>query len=247
MQYLNTTVMQQYVPRVGEWLQELDGFLMEYLRYPTQAERDATAWGPRLAQALQTLHGISLPAIQGIADDRPEIGIAISHRFRSVFRVVRKEDGFWARLSRENKSKLECVRANYKTYVGLLLHIEDTLAHTKLALTHGDLAGDNIMLTQDGRLAITDWGIARISSTLTDVAHLLMYANWPEDEERRFLNVYFNDDLVSIEGALPCLRVLSRLYRYHSCVQSLLRLNEIGEEGLDAVGRAHFERMLGAL
>jgi aminoglycoside phosphotransferase (APT) family kinase protein len=247
LQYLNATVMQQYVPRVGEWLQELDGFLMEYLRYPTRAERDAKTWRPSLAQALQALHSISLPAINGIANDHPEIGTAIGNRFRSMFQIVRKEDSFWTRLPGKDKSKLECVRVHYETYMGLLLQIEDTLAHTKPALTHGDLAGDNIMLTQDGRLAIADWGAARISSALTDVAHLLTYTNWSGDEEHQFLSMYFSDDLASLAEALPCLQILSRLYRYHSCVQSLLWLNEMGKVGLDAVGRAHFERMLGTL
>lgn len=74
-----------------------------------------------------------------------------------------------------------------------------------------------------------------------------MYANWSENEGRQFLIVYFNDDLEALEEALPCLQVLSRLYCYHSCVQSLVLLNEMGEEGLDAIGRAHFERMLDAL
>jgi hypothetical protein len=40
--------------------------------------------------------------------------------------------------------------------------------------------------------------------------------------------------------------VLSRLHRYRSCVQSLLWLND-EREGLDAIGRAHFERQLSAL
>jgi Ser/Thr protein kinase RdoA (MazF antagonist) len=247
LRYLNATVMQQYVPRVGEWVQELDGFQVEYLRYPTLAERNAKTWRPHLAQALQALHGLRLPVINGIADDRPEIGVVISSRFRSMFQHIQEEDTFWTGLPREDKSKLECVRGHYPTYIGLLQQIEDLLAPTKPALTHGDLAGDNIMLTQDGRLAIADWGATRISSALTDVAHLLAYANWPQDEERRFLSLYFSDDRTSLEETLPSVQMLSRLYRYHSCVQSLLWLNEKGKVGLDAVGRVHLERMLGTL
>ena len=247
LQYLNTTPMRQYVPRVGEWLQELDGFMMEHLRYPTRAEKEAGAWRSNLARALQILHSISLPSINEIADDRPDVGIAVSNRFQSLFQIVLQENDFWERLPREDKSKLELVRAHYETYVGLLPQIEDTLVLTELALTHGDLAGDNIMITQDGRLAITDWGAARISSALTDIAYLLTYANWSEDEGRQFLSVYFNYNLEALEEALPCIQVLSRLYCYHSCVQSLVWLSEMGEEGLDAIGRAHFERLLDAL
>lgn len=156
LQYLNTTPMRQYVPKVGEWLQEIDGFLMEHLRYPTLAEKEARAWKSNLAQALQILHSIDLPSIKEIADDRPDLGIAVSNRFRSLFQVMLKENDFWERLPTEDELKLDLVRAHYETYVGLLPQIEDTPVLTKLALTHGDLAGDNIMLTRDGRLAITD-------------------------------------------------------------------------------------------
>ncbi len=247
LQYLNTKPMQQYVPRVEAWLQELDGFLIEYLLYPTQAEKQTKEWVPNLACALQTLHSTSLPSTGGIADDRPDVGTAISNRFRNLYQIVLKEDTFWARLSIKDKPKLELVRAHYKTHVGLLPLIEDTIACTSLVLTHGDLSDDNIMMTQDGRLVLADWGAARISSSLTDVAYLLTYVNWSEDERCQFLNTYFNDSLETLENALFSLEVLSRLYRYRSCVQSLLWLNEMGEEGLDPVGRAHFERLLGAL
>jgi aminoglycoside phosphotransferase (APT) family kinase protein len=156
LQYLSGTFMQRYVPQVGEWLPELDGFLIEYLRYPTRAEREEAVWVPNLARALQTLHSVNLPSIQGLADDRPNVGTAVSRRFRELFKTVLRTDGFWAHLSREDASKLECVRAYYSTYMGLLSQIADRLAHVQSALTHGDLAGDNIMLTQNGRLAIAD-------------------------------------------------------------------------------------------
>lgn len=247
LHYLNSTSMRPYVPGVGEWLPELDGFLMEYLRYPTRAERKVAAWMPNLARALQTLHGVTLPSIQGIADYRPNVGTAISRRFGDLFKIVLRADGFWAHLPREDESKLERVRAFYTTYIGLLSQIADILTHAQVAFTHGDLAGDNIMLTQDGRLAIADWGAARISAALTDVASLSIYTNWSGDERRQFYRIYLNDSSGDHEEALQCLEVLSRLYRYRSCVQSLLWLNEQGEEGLDAIGMTHFERQLSAL
>jgi len=247
LQYLATTPMRQYVPRVGEWLWEINGFLMERLQNPTQAEKETEAWRSNLARAIQILHSISLPPIKEVADDRPDVSIVVNNRFRNLFQVVLKGNSFWERLSREDKLKLELVRTHYEYYSGLLPKIEDTSVITKLALTHGDLAGDNIMLTRNGHLAIIDWGAARISSALTDIACLIMYANWSEDEVRQFVTVYFNDDLEALEEALPCLQVLSRLYCYHSCVKSLLWLNEIGDEGLDAIGRTHFERLLSEL
>ena len=136
----------------------LDGFLMEYLHYPTRAEKEVTAWVPNLARALQTLHSVNLPSIQGVADDRPNVGATISKRFRDLFQVVLRTGGFWDRLPREDKPRLERVRAYYPNYVDLLSRIADILAHIQLALTHRDLAGDNIMVMQDGRLAIADWG-----------------------------------------------------------------------------------------
>ena len=114
------------------------------------------------------------------------------------------------------------------------------------ALTHGDLAGDNIMLKQDGALTFVDWGETRISSPLTDLACLLSYRIGSEDRTQEFLNIYFNSP-EALEKNLPCLQVLIRLYRYRSCVQSLLWLNEEGETGLDVIGRAHFEKVRAAL
>lgn len=247
LQYLSRTAMRQYVPGVGAWLPELGGFLMEVLRYPTPAERDAQAWAPDLAHALQTLHRLTLPAVTGLADDRPDISAAVSRRFRHMFELVQKGAGYWARLPGADKARLGAVRAHYATYVGLLPQMEGLLAGARPALTHGDLAGDNLMLTQEGRLALVDWGAARISAAWTDVAHLLTYANWSPDQEHRFLRAYFGDDAAALEGAWPCIQALCRLYRYHSCVLSLVWLNGAGEGGLDAVGRAHFERMLRAL
>ncbi len=247
LQYLSTTAMRQHVPRVEEWLPELDGLLMEYLRYPTRAEKEARFWIPNLARALQVLHSIGTPSIKEIPDERPEVGAAISNRLHDLFEVVLKEDAFWTGLPREDKSNLERVRAHHKTYAGLLPQIGDTLSHGRSALTHGDLAGDNIMLGRDGRLVLADWSAARISSPLTDIADLLTHGSWPEAEEQEFLSLYFRDTPQSSEEAQLCVGILTRLYRYRSCVQSLLWLNEMGTDGLDAVGRAHFEMMLGVL
>jgi aminoglycoside phosphotransferase (APT) family kinase protein len=246
LRYLNSTGMQRYVPRVGDWLSELDGFLMDYLRYPTPAEREKVVWVPDLARALETLHSVTLPPIQGLADDRPNVGTAISERLRGLFEVVLRTDVFWAGLSREDEPKLERVRACYYTYAGLLPQIADSLTQARVALTHGDLAGDNIMLTQEGRLTIIDWGSARISAALTDVASLSTYSNWSQDETRQFYEAYLGNASRSQEEALYCLEVFSRLHRYRSCVQSLLWLND-EREGLDAIGRAYFERQLSAL
>jgi aminoglycoside phosphotransferase (APT) family kinase protein len=220
---------------------------MDLLQYPTPAETQALAWAPDLGRALQMLHSLDLPAIATIPDDRPKVADAVSHRFRLLFHHVLREDDYWIRLPQADRPKLAHVRARYDAYAGLLPRIQHALANSEPALTHGDLAGDNIMLTYDGRLALTDWGTARISAPLTDVANLLTYANWSEDESGRFLRAYFDDDPVALEAAGPCLQDLSDLHRYHSCVQSLRWLNEMGDRGLDTVGRAHFDRVLNHL
>lgn len=116
---------------------------------------------------------MTLPSIQGLADDRPNVGTVICMRFRDLFGVVLRPDGYWTGLSREDEPKLEQVRACYHTYVDLLSQIADSLAQARVALTHGDLAGDNLVLTQDGRLTIVDWGSARISA-----AWLLLTSLW---------------------------------------------------------------------
>lgn len=247
LQYFSGTPMQWYVPQVGKWLPDIEGFLMEYLRYPTEAEKNATAWMPNLARALQTLHSLGPSSIREIVDDGPDVGAAVSRRFRDLFKIVLRADGFWAHLPREDKPGLERVRAYYSNYLDLLSQAEGILAHAQPALTHGDLAGDNIMVTQGGRLAIADWGAARISAALTDVASLSIYAGWSGDERRQFYRMYLDETSEDHKDALRCLEVLSRLYRYRSCVQSLSWLNEQGKKGLDAIGRAHFERQLSAL
>ena len=81
LRYLNATPMQRYVPSAGDWLPEVDGFLMATLRYPTPAEKVDPAWVPTLARALRTLHSAAPPAIPGLPDDRPDVARSVARRF----------------------------------------------------------------------------------------------------------------------------------------------------------------------
>ncbi len=245
LKYLNKTPMRGYIPQVGEWLLEGGGFAMTYLRYPTEAEKAGTTWIPSLARALRTLHRVDLPTIEGLPDDRPDVGAALVGRLRGVFKAVLKENGFWAGLSAEDRRRLETVRAHYGAYAAVLFQAAELLADAPVALTHGDLAGDNLMVTQDGDLAIVDWGSARIGAALTDPASLSVYMGWSPEERRRFHHVYLEETEGS-EETLPTLEILAQLHRYRSCVQSLLWLNG-DPEGLDAVGRRFFEAQLHGL
>ena len=247
LQYLNETDMAQYVPAVGEWIHEVDGFLMEHLRYPTPAERETYDLLHTLAVALRTLHGVDLPPIKDVADDRPLVSTAINRRLQDAFGAVTEDDSFWAGLSSEDKPRLEYVRTKYETYAQMLPVLKVSLADTECALMHGDLSGDNLMMRQDGSFVLTDWGETRITSSLTDAAYLLTHTEWNENKTQRFLRAYFNDDPDDLEEALPVIETLSCLYQYNSCVRSLLWLNSPEEDGLDSIGRAYFERQLRAL
>jgi aminoglycoside phosphotransferase (APT) family kinase protein len=242
LRYLNGTDMARYVPAVGAWVDEIHGFMMEHLRYPTPEEGKEPAFMRALALALRTLHSVDPAPLEGLDDDRPFIGAAISGRLREAFEAVTRDDSSWAGLGPQDRARLELVRARYQTYVQLLPVLETALKGVPGALTHGDLAGDNVMVRSDGSLALTDWGAARISAGLTDVARLLVYAGWEKDAALQFLRAYFDPDDMP-----PVLETLRRVYQYNSCVWSLRALNEPGDEGLDAVGRAHFERQLEAL
>lgn len=246
LKFLGTTSMRRHIPRVVEWLPEINGFLMSYLRYPTRGERQTSTWIPDLAYALRTLHNVGLPPIPGLADDRPEVGAAVVRRFRTLFATVLRQDGFWAGLAEEDRPKLNTVRDHYPLYAALLSQAEDLLGDAQVALIHGDLAGDNLMLTREGDVALADWGSARIGAALTDAASLSVYASWSPQGRRRFYQLYLDDALGAGAEALHCLQILARLHRYRSCVQSLLWLNE-DPTGLDAVGRAYFEGQLGTL
>jgi aminoglycoside phosphotransferase len=257
LRYLGETDMARFVPAVGEWIHEVDGFLMAYLRHPMAAEWRTCGLVRASAVALRTLHGLDLPPGEGvgigveveaeIADDRPQVNAAIRRRLQESFEVVTADDSFWAGLSGDDRPKLAYVRAKYGAYVEILSTLDPILADTQGVLTHGDLSGDNLMVRQDGSLALADWGEARITSNLTDVAYLLVHTEWDEGEVRRFLRTYFDDDSEALGAALPAIEALSRLYRYNACVRSLRWLNDLGTDGLDVVGQAYFERQLEAL
>ena len=246
LRYLNSTTMRRYVPRVAEWLPELNGLLMEHLRYPTPAEKADAALLPELASALRRLHDLPLPTIQGLVDKGPDVGAALCRRWGTLFEMVWRSDDVWVGLSEGDTTKLERVRALYSTYADHLSQMSESLASTRAALTHGDLAGDNIMLKQDGHLAITDWGSTRIGAALVDAAGLSTTMDWAPDDVGRFYRLYLGDAADPDQEARRLLERLSRLHRYRACVQSLLWLND-ETEGLDAVGRAHFERQFSAL
>lgn len=138
------------------------------------------------------------------------------------------------------------------------------------ALIHGDLAGDNIMLVRElgfdspsylaqerppgaairagggGKeiLMLLDWGNARISSALADVANLLVYQEWSPACVQQFMEIYYQDDRAMIEKTRPILEALVRLVRYRACLRSLEWLESEGETGLDEAGSAFFERQV---
>jgi thiamine kinase-like enzyme len=246
LQYLNNTPLKSQVPEVGEWLEEVGGFLMEYLISPAPEEVRGETWLPRLAHALRRMHNTELPDIKGIPDDRPNISRSISKRFTDFFNIVLNGDDYWISLPEAERPKLEIVRQHHQKYSTLIPDVENALINTRPALTHGDLAGDNIMLKPDGTLVFIDWEGARISSPLCDVACVLSYINRSEEEIERFLEEYFGSRK-KLEEFLPCIQGLHNLYRYRNCVGSLWWLNERAETGLDAVGMAYFNRVLAEL
>jgi len=143
LRYLMTTPMRPHVPAVQEWLPDLGGFVMEYLRPPTPAEQQSAAWIPNLACTISTLHNISLPSKDRLADDRPDIGAAMGQRFQVVFQMVLENDRSWAHLSGEDAHHLDYVRDRYADYSRLLPQLSAALRHAPPVLTHGDLSGDS--------------------------------------------------------------------------------------------------------
>jgi aminoglycoside phosphotransferase (APT) family kinase protein len=244
--YLNQTPMRRYVPWVAGWLDEIDGFVMEYLRYPTRAERSRADWMPALARALRTLHSLAVPTMPELPDDRPDPGAALQQRWRVLFERVWRSDIAWSGLSEQDRRRLNRVRDRYGLYIDLLAEVAERLADAEVALTHGDLAGDNVMVTPQGRLALADWGTARIGAALADVASLITYSSWSTEETHRFYELYLDRGAMPRDDAVASLDLLTRLHRYRSCVQSLIFLND-ENEGLDEVGRTHFARQLAAL
>ena len=241
--YLNTTEPESNVPRVGEWLEEIDGFLMEYLFSPPPEVKQSVTWCLELARALRRIHNIKLPEIDGMPDDRPDIHLTVSKRFTDHCAVINKEDEYWKNLPEEYTPALKKVRNYYDAYIGLIPDVERTLTNTKPALTHGDLMGDNIMSRSDGTPVFVDWGEVRISSGLLDLACLLTFYDWPEDTIERFMLEYCGS-FEALEKVLPGIHVLRRFYRYLTCVSSLWWLIQPEEDQLDTVGRAFFNRIL---
>jgi thiamine kinase-like enzyme len=200
-----------------------------------------------MASMLRTLHAVELPVIVGIGDDRPDIENTISKRFCHIFDKVLEEDSFWVTLPKEAVHKLEIVRRRYHTYRDLLAEFKNMANDLNVALIHGDLAGDNVMMTLDERVVLIDWGESRISTPLADIAYLFTYSAWQPKEIQQFAHLYFGDETAKIEEALPTIQTLSKLYRFHSCVQSLLWLRESGDDGPDQIGKEHLDRQLDAL
>lgn len=246
LQYLNNTPLRSQVPEVGEWLEDVGGFLMEYLTYPALEEVRGETWLPQLARTLRKLHDVELPNIEGIPDDRPYIGRSIGKRYIEFFGIILNGDDYWEDLPETERPKLEIVRQYHQKYSALVPSVEDNLKNTRPALTHDDLAGDNILLKPDGTLVLADWGAARISSPLCDLACVMSYTSRPEEEIERFLEEYFGSR-DKLEEFLPCIHGLCTLYRYRNCVGSLWWLNEDVKTGLDAVGMAYFNRILAEL
>ncbi len=246
LKYLNTIEPEANVPGVEEWLEEISGFMMEYLLYPSSEVRQSETWAMQLARALCTVHGTKVPDIEGIPDDRPDIRLTVTRRLADQCSIVHNGDDYWKSLPEGYRPALEVVRRHYDTYIALMPDIEKALADARPALTHGDLAGDNIMLRPDGTPVFADWGEVRISSGLLDLACLFTFTDWSEEKAERFLAEYCGSREM-LEKISPHVRVLRTFYRYLTCVNCLWWLIQPEEEKLDTVGRAFFEKVLAEL
>jgi len=247
LQYLAQTPMILYIPKVYEWLPNVGGFLMEYLCYPNLKTKNGMEVYQELAIMLKTLHKVKLPEKLSIEDDRPEISKAICTRFCSKFKKVLEENHFWSTLPKEVVPKLDFIRERYPVYSNLLVEFQDYTKGLNASIIHGDLGGDNVMMTMDERLVLTDWGESRISTPLADIAFIQSNSIWDSQEINQFLNLYFDHEITRIQTALPTIQTLAKLYQYNSCVQSLLWLRETGDNGLDEIGKKHFDNMLDTL
>jgi aminoglycoside phosphotransferase (APT) family kinase protein len=243
--YLNSIEPELNVPRVSEWLEEIEGFLMEFLISPTPGVKQSESWTVELARALRGIHNVRLPEIDGIPDDRPDIAMTVSRRLADRCGIIHNGEDYWRRLPEEYIPALEKVRSHYDTYFTLIPDVEKVLANTQPALTHGDLMGDNIMTRFDGTPVFIDWGEVRISSGLLDLACLLTFPGWSEETIDCFLVEYYGPE--TLKKALPGVQVLRKFYRYLTCVSSLWWLMQPEEERLDTVGRAFFEKVLATL
>jgi aminoglycoside phosphotransferase (APT) family kinase protein len=243
--HLNSIEPELNVPRVSEWLEDIDGFLMEYLLSSTPEVRQSESWPVKLARALRRIHRINLPEIDGIPDDRPDIALTVSRRLADRCGIIYNGEDYWKSLPGEYIPALEKVRKHFDTCFALVPDVEIALKRDKPALTHGDLAGDNIMVRSDGAPVFADWGEVRISSGLVDVACLLTYVDWSEEVIERFMTEYYGAE--ALEEALPGIQLLRRFYRYYTCVSCLWWLIQPEEERLDTIGRAFFEKVLAKL
>ena len=242
MKYLSTNRMSYYLPVIEDWIEEINGFLMEYLEYPKDSNRSTMLHS--LANALRTLHSVNIPELKGMKDHRARTGTTLIDDLRETFKSVINSDENWKDLPSADQSKLDAVRSKYSYYNRLLDIVEPLLGNTSCSLTHGDLAGDNIMVKQDGRLALIDWGKATIATGLSDIAYLSAYSQWSRDAIEQFLTAYFNGDTNKVEETLPIVSELVKLYKYWSCIWSLHMLRDYKEDGLDSLGRCFFETQL---
>ena len=220
MTYLNANGMSHCLPTIEGWIKEVNGFLMEYVEYPRRSNRSILY---SLADAIRTLHGVNIPEFKGIKDHRSLPGTTLIGDLRETFKSVISNSRDWKSLALDDKSKFETVRSKYEYYNRLLGFIEPLLNDTTCSLTHGDLAGDNIMVKKNGSLALIDWHGAAISIGLADIAYLSTYSQWDTNTVEQFLKVYFNEESNRVKKALPTIAKLMELYRYHSCIWSLCR------------------------
>jgi thiamine kinase-like enzyme len=246
LKYLNTTGLNPYVPAVGEWMGDISGFMMEYLEFPTPGEIKTEPMIPDIARALHLLHNIAPPDIEDIPDDRPDVSGAVCGRLTEMFDLVLKGDDFWTILPERYRPELDTARKYHRAYSAFVPGVRQPLAQFPAVLTHSDLHGGNFLFKPDGTPVFTDWEGARISSPLSDIASFLTYVRWTEDDIHRFLELYFGSDDV-MQMALSCLHGLRKMYLYYVCVACLRWLNIEGEDGLDPVGRAFFNRIITTL
>ncbi|HEY93858.1 MAG TPA: aminoglycoside phosphotransferase family protein [Dehalococcoidia bacterium] len=246
LKYLNSTPLKPYVPEVGEWLGDIGGFMMEYLEFTTPGETKTERMIPKIARALRLLHEVEYPEIEDIPDDRPDVSGTVCNRLIEMFDLVLNGDDYWIIIPERYRPQLDIVRKYHQVYSAYVPEVRSSLGQFPAVLTHGDLHGGNFMFTPDGKPVFTDWEGARISSPLTDIASFLTYVRWSENDVNRFLELYFGS-LTAMETALPCLHGLRKMYLYYVCVACLRWLNIEGEDGLDPVGRAFFNRIITTL
>lgn len=196
IQHLRASPMADYVPHTHGWIPELHGFLMEYLRFPTSVELESSVWITQIASALRALHQVVLPAIDGLPDNREPQGVThtFGQRLLGLYNLALCGTGYWCGLSESDIPLLHLIQENYQVYAKLISELPYYLDECSAGITHGDLAGDNLMVNSYGRLVLADWGSARISCPLEDVASVWVYAGWRESEKDLFWNTYILND-----------------------------------------------------